>query len=303
MGGSLQITDDSHLRLLDEADAGELHALIEANRAHLACWLPWASGQGFDETLDFVRRTRSQAGGNDGFQASIVLDGSIVGMAGYPGVDWDNRSTRIGYWLDEAHQGRGIVTAAVRLLADHALSAWRLNRVEIHAATENRRSRAIPERLGFREEGTLRRAQLVDGRYLDTVVYSTLAADRSVAPAQIVGLDHVQVAAPAGSEDDARGFYRDLLGLPELEKPEALRGRGGVWFACGAQQLHVGVTDDFAPALKAHPALRVRRPELDPIAERLAAAGGSVQWDDAIPGVRRFYATDPWGNRIELLTG
>jgi ribosomal-protein-serine acetyltransferase len=107
MGGRLQITGGSYLRLLQEADAQELHALIEANRAHLARWLPWAEGQGFDETLDFIRKTRSQASENDGFQAAIVLDGGITAMAGYPGVDWGNRSTRIGYWLDAAHQGKG----------------------------------------------------------------------------------------------------------------------------------------------------------------------------------------------------
>ncbi len=117
---------------------------------------------------------------------------------------------------------------------------------------------------------------------------------------EIVGLDHVQVAAPIGSEDEARRFYGGLLDLPELEKPEALRGRGGVWFACGAHQLHVGVTRDFSPATKAHPALRVRLADLDPIAERLVAAGSAVQWDDAIPDSRRFYTADPWGNRIEL---
>ncbi len=117
----------------------------------------------------------------------------------------------------------------------------------------------------------------------------------------IVGLDHVQVAAPVGGEGDARRFYGDLLGLPELEKPEALRGRGGVWFACGDQQLHVGVAADFSPATKAHPALRVDHADLDPIAARLAAAGSAVRWDDAIPDTRRFYTADPWGNRIELL--
>jgi ribosomal-protein-serine acetyltransferase len=301
MGGQLQIADDSYLRLLEEADARGLHELIEANRTHLAPWLPWAAGQTLEDTLDFIRRTRAQLTGNDGFQAAIVIEGAIVGVIGYHAVDWGNRSTRIGYWLDEEQQGRGTMTAAVRLLVDHALTVWRLNRVEIHTATENRRSRAIPDRLGFREEGTLRRAQRVDGRYLDSVVYSTLAADRSAAPAQIIGLDHVQVVAPVGSEGNARGFYGDLLGLPELEKPEALRGRGGVWFACGAQQLHVGVIDDFVPAVKAHPALRVRQPDLDLIAERLAAAGSTVQWDDAIPNMRRFYTIDPWGNRIELL--
>lgn len=118
---------------------------------------------------------------------------------------------------------------------------------------------------------------------------------------QVIGLDHVQVAAPVGSEGDARRFYGGLLGLPELEKPEALRARGGVWFACGAHQLHVGVTQAFSPATKAHPAFRVPLADLDPLAERLAAAGSAVRWDDAIPGTRRFYAADPWGNRIELI--
>ncbi|HEV7399256.1 MAG TPA: VOC family protein [Solirubrobacterales bacterium] len=117
----------------------------------------------------------------------------------------------------------------------------------------------------------------------------------------IVGLDHVQVAAPIGCEDAAREFYGGLLGLSELEKPAALRGRGGAWFACGDHQLHVGVTQDFSPATKAHPALRVRLRDLDLIAERLAVAGSSVQWDDAIPNTRRFYTADPWGNRIELI--
>jgi ribosomal-protein-serine acetyltransferase len=301
MQGQMPVTDDIKLRLLEEADADALHDLIEANRAYLAPWLPWAAGQTSDDTLDFIRGTRLQVGENDGFQAAIVLDGGIVGMVGYPGVDWANRSTRIGYWLDEGQQGKGTMTAVVRILVDHALTVWRLNRVEIHVATENRRSRAIPERLGFREEGTLRQSQLVNGHYLDYVVYSALAADDRQASAPVLGLDHVQVAVPVGSEGEARGFYGDLLGLPEIEKPEALRDRGGVWFTCGAQQLHVGVIDDFSPAAKAHPALRVRQPDLDLVAERLAAAGSTVQWDDAIPRTRRFYTADPWGNRIELL--
>lgn len=118
---------------------------------------------------------------------------------------------------------------------------------------------------------------------------------------QIIGLDHVQVAAPIGSESAARRFYGGLLGLSELEKPEALRDRGGIWFACGAGQLHVGVTQDFSPATKAHPALRVRLTDLDLVAERLTTAGSKVQWDDAIPDTRRFYTADPWGNRIELI--
>jgi ribosomal-protein-serine acetyltransferase len=177
MGPQLQIADDAWLRLLEEADAKGLHELIEANRTRLAPWLPWAATQTFEDTIDFIRGTRTQLTGNDGFQAAIVTGGRLSGVIGYHAVDWVNRSTRIGYWLDEGQQGRGTMTAAVRLLVDHALTTWQLNRVEIRAAVENRRSRAIPERLGFCEEGTLRQSELVDGRYLDCVTYSMLAAD------------------------------------------------------------------------------------------------------------------------------
>ena len=112
----------------------------------------------------------------------------------------------------------------------------------------------------------------------------------------------MQVAAPPGCEREARGFYRDLLGLRELEKPEDLRSGGGVWFAAGAQELHVGVAEDFAPATKAHPGLRVGSDaELDALAERLVTAGADVHWDDRIAGRRRFFTADPWGNRVELL--
>jgi len=117
----------------------------------------------------------------------------------------------------------------------------------------------------------------------------------------IEGVDHVQVAAPPGCEREARGFYGRVLGLRELEKPEALRP-GGVWFAAGAQELHVGVADDFAPARKAHPGLRVASDaDLDALAEALVTAGADVEWDDRIAGRRRFFTADPWGNRIELL--
>lgn len=173
----LSVSDDVELRLFEEADAEELQALIEVNRAHLEPWLPWAAGQTLEDTLDFIRGALAQARGNEGFQAALMIGGSIAGVVGYVSVDWANRSTRIGYWLDERRQGRGTMTAAVRLLVEHALKTWRLNRVEIVVATENRRSRAIPERLGFREEGTLRHYQLLDGRYLDCVSYSMLAED------------------------------------------------------------------------------------------------------------------------------
>jgi catechol 2,3-dioxygenase-like lactoylglutathione lyase family enzyme len=112
------------------------------------------------------------------------------------------------------------------------------------------------------------------------------------------------VAAPPGCEAAARAFYGGLLGLAELDKPQALRGRGGAWFALSdGHALHVGVVvDGFVPATKAHPALRaVDERALQDLAQRLAAAGSPVRWDKELPGVLRFYTADPWGNRIELL--
>ena len=120
----------------------------------------------------------------------------------------------------------------------------------------------------------------------------------------ITGLDHVQIAAPRGCEDAARAFYGGLLGLREIPKPAALAARGGAWFALGDRgQLHVGVEEPFVPARKAHPALAVAPDGLDALAARLADAGVAVRRDGAIPGVRRFYVDDPWGNRIELVAG
>ena len=117
----------------------------------------------------------------------------------------------------------------------------------------------------------------------------------------VLGIDHVQLAAPEGCEAEARRFFGELLELTEIEKPASLGGRGGVWFTVGSQQLHIGVEDRFAPARKAHPAFRVATDRLDVLAERLSAAGASVIWDDRLPGERRFYSADPWGNRLELL--
>ena len=111
----------------------------------------------------------------------------------------------------------------------------------------------------------------------------------------------MQIAAPPGCEEEARWYFGALLGMSEVEKPEPLRARGGVWFQAGQQQLHVGVEEPFAPARKAHPALRVAPDALEMLAVRLEAAGAKVHWDDAVDGVRRFYSEDPWGNRIELL--
>ncbi|MDP8930136.1 MAG: GNAT family N-acetyltransferase [Actinomycetota bacterium] len=174
---SFVLCTDCHLRLFEEADAEELQRLIERNRAHLRLWLPWAAEQTLEGTLRFIRFSRQQVAENNGLQTAIVCSGRIVGVAGFHEVDWKHRSTSIGYWLDREHEGRGIMTRTVRALVDHAVLGWNLNRVEIQTAPDNRRSRAIPERLGFQEEGVLRQVQWVGDGYVDGVVYSILAAE------------------------------------------------------------------------------------------------------------------------------
>src|SRR4051812_40128802 len=115
----------------------------------------------------------------------------------------------------------------------------------------------------------------------------------------VVGLDHVQLAMPRGEEPAARQFYGELLGLPELPKPANLAKRGGVWFAAGSHQLHLGVEQPFAPAKRAHPALVIR--DLAEMRERLTQAGIATRDDEPLPGYDRFYADDPFGNRLEFL--
>ncbi|NEQ44394.1 MAG: glyoxalase [Leptolyngbya sp. SIOISBB] len=114
----------------------------------------------------------------------------------------------------------------------------------------------------------------------------------------ILDIDHVQLAMPPGGEDVARKFYRDILGLDEIEKPPKLALRGGCWFQ-GAVSVHLGIESDFRPALKAHPAFVVA--DLAKCADLLMVAGFPVNWDTNNPNVKRFFSADPFGNRIEFL--
>ena len=111
-------------------------------------------------------------------------------------------------------------------------------------------------------------------------------------------IDHVQLAMPAGEEAAARAFYDGLLGIPEVPKPPHLAARGGCWFERGDLKVHLGVDDDFRPARKAHPAFRVK--DLPALVDRLEAAGVAVA-DEPMEGHHRVYASDPFGNRLELL--
>jgi ribosomal-protein-serine acetyltransferase len=173
----LELRSGCYLRLFEESDAEELDSVIAANRAHLAKWLDWANTEGTEEWLGFIRRTREKVAANDGFCAAIIDDDAMVGWVGFDRIDWDSRSTSIGYWLARDRQGRGIMTEAVAALTGYAFDAWKLNRVEIRVAVGNQRSAAIAQRLGFREEGILRQRERHGDSFKDIVVYAMLAQE------------------------------------------------------------------------------------------------------------------------------
>ena len=118
-------------------------------------------------------------------------------------------------------------------------------------------------------------------------------------PFALLPLHHVQLAIPPGGEDACRTFWGNLLGMTELTKPPVLAARGGCWFRGGHLEVHLGVEDPFVPARKAHPGVLVHG--LTALAERLETSGHPVTWDAEFPGHDRFYATDPFGNRLEFL--
>ena len=174
----LSAGDDVTLDLLDEAQAEELFALVDGNRAHLREWLPWLDqNTEVDHTRAFIQATRKQHEDRNGFTCGLRFRGRLVGVVGLHGIDWANRKTSIGYWVARDHQGRGIVTRACRALLPHLFGELGLNRVEIACAPGNRKSAAIPERLGFVREGLLREPERLYDRYVDHVVYGLLALE------------------------------------------------------------------------------------------------------------------------------
>ena len=177
-GFAVEISDRAQLRLLQPTDAEALFALVEANRAYLKQWLSWLNTtQTLADTRHFIRQTQARVQDRQGFAAAILYDGQIAGVAGLNGISWSDRQSSIGYWIAQNQQGQGLVTAACKAILHHAFIDLDLNRVAILCATENHRSRAIPQRLGFTHEGTLREAQWIYNRFVDHEVYALLRRD------------------------------------------------------------------------------------------------------------------------------
>ena len=169
------LNDRLQLRSLQLTDANELFALTDANRSHLRRWLPWLDRTKTSaDTRTFIRNTLEQFADTDGIVVAICYDGSIVGVIGYNHIDWANHVGYIGYWLSASHQGQGIMTLACRYLVDYSFATLILNRIVIMCATHNKRSRAIPERLGFRHEGTACEAEWLYDHFVDHEMYALL---------------------------------------------------------------------------------------------------------------------------------
>jgi ribosomal-protein-serine acetyltransferase len=173
-----KIQDGISLQLLEERHAPEVFAVVDRERAYLREWLPWVdSSTEVAHTLTFIKTALRQFADTDGFSAGIWSGDEFIGVIGTHNIDWPYRRVEIGYWIAAKFQGRGIVTDACRALMGHAFEAWKLNRVEIHCATANEKSCAVPKRLGFHWEGVLREAQSINGKYVDMAVYSMLARE------------------------------------------------------------------------------------------------------------------------------
>lgn len=171
----MRVDDSVVLRQIAESDAEELMTLINRNRSGLREWLPWVdSTTDIRHVVRFIGRSIAQAADDNGFTFGIVCDGVLAGVLGQHQVDWLNRKTELGYWLDPLHRGHGIVTRSAARLTDYAFTEQGCNRVVLHCAVGNVKSRAVAERLGFVQEGILREAEWLNDHYVDLVVYSML---------------------------------------------------------------------------------------------------------------------------------
>lgn len=168
----------AELRILEERYAEEIYAAVDRNRLRLREWMPWVDGnQGPDDVKIFIRESLHRFASNDGFDAGIFVEGKFAGTIGFHHFVWLNRRTSLGYWIDQAFEGRGLMTTAVRAMTSYAIADLKLNRVEIQAGVGNSKSRAIPQRLGFTHEGTLRHAEWLYDHFIDLTVYSMLAPE------------------------------------------------------------------------------------------------------------------------------
>ncbi len=174
----IHLSEETELRVVHPDDAEELFAVIERNRERLREWLPWVVPEySLESARNFLANSAAETAERRGLTMTIRHRGAICGAISLHRINERPRNTSIGYWLDEAHQGKGIMTAACRAMVTKGFRNFGLHRIEIRCATWNHRSSAIPRRLEFLEEGILREAEWLHDRWVDLRVFSMLAQD------------------------------------------------------------------------------------------------------------------------------
>lgn len=173
-----QVNETLSLEYLSESHAKETFALIEQNRSYLKQWLTWLDYMATEDIFrSFVKNAETNREKGTDYAFAILENGIITGRIGIYYIDNQNHTGNIGYWLDEKAQGSGIVTLCCKTLLKWGFETLNLNRIEIRCATGNLKSRAIPEKLGFKFEGILREAELLNGVYTDLNLFSMLRSE------------------------------------------------------------------------------------------------------------------------------
>jgi len=169
------INEKLQLRLLDFYHAEVIYQVIVKNRDYLSKWFPWVNNtNNSDDIKVFIEAELRRFANNNGFSTGIFYEGKYIGNISIHDINWHTKMTSIGYWVSAEYQGRGIMTASCQTLLNHGFGTMGLNRIEIRARTDNEKSRAIPVRLGFKEEGILRQVDFNNDQYHDHVVYGLL---------------------------------------------------------------------------------------------------------------------------------
>ncbi|MCT2345051.1 GNAT family N-acetyltransferase [Bacillales bacterium AN1005] len=173
-----KINADLSLKLIQLNDADRVFELTEESRSYLREWLPWLdTTTKVKDTKDYIKFCLKGFSENNSLTTVILFKGDIVGVASFNSINWSNKTAYIGYWLGHAYQGNGIMINVVRALTDYAFQELQLNKVEVRAASGNKKSRSIPEKLQFTEEGSIRKAEWLYDHYVDHVVYGVLAEE------------------------------------------------------------------------------------------------------------------------------
>jgi ribosomal-protein-serine acetyltransferase len=175
---SLPVDSEILLKLPTLTHAEELFALVERNRQFLREYLPWVDHNvSVKDSIAFIEESRQNFDKSQGFSVLILYKGKIAGTIGLHYIDTVNKRTEIGYWISQEHQGKGIMHKSCLSIIDYAFKTLKLHRVEIRCAVNNRASQRIPEKLGFAKEAVLRESTLLNGEFLDTIIYGLLSQD------------------------------------------------------------------------------------------------------------------------------